>query len=392
MGNKNSRGTARGGKKKKGSQKETESNFPDLSAHNDHMAKCLTKEIYVQLYDKKTQKGYTVDHAIQTGVDNPGHPYIMTVGLTAGDEETYTLFAPLLNPIIEARHPGFNLNKDKQKTDLDASHLNAGKFDENYVLSTRVRTGRSIRGFGLPPLIDRAERREVERIITTALNGLVGELNGKYYSLSSMTDVEQDKLIEEHFLFDKPVSPLLVASGMARDWPDSRGIFHNNDKNFLVWINEEDHIRVISMETGGDLPSVFARFCKGLQEVENLIKSFEEGYQFMYSETLGYLLTCPSNLGTGLRAGVHVKLPKLSAHASWKAILEALRLQSRGTGGVDTGSSEGTWDISNRDRLGPSEVELAQLMWDGVNKLIELEKKLEKGESIDADVEALKKK
>jgi len=42
---------------------------------------------------------------------------------------------------------------------------------------------------------------------------------------------------------------------------------HNNDKNFLVWINEEDHCRIISMEQGGNLKGTFARFCRGLKEV-----------------------------------------------------------------------------------------------------------------------------
>ena len=60
-----------------------------------------------------------------------------------------------------------------------------------------------------------------------------------------MTEEVQDKLIEEHFLFDKPVSPLLTSAGMARDWPDARGIWHNDAKNFLVWINEEDHSRQV---------------------------------------------------------------------------------------------------------------------------------------------------
>lgn len=52
-----------------------------------------------------------------------------------------------------------------------------------------------------------------------------------------MTEEEQQQLIDDHFLFDKPVSPLLLASGMARDWPDARGIWHNDPKNFLVWVN-----------------------------------------------------------------------------------------------------------------------------------------------------------
>ncbi len=68
-------------------------------------------------------------------------------------------------------------------------------------------------------------------------------------------------------MFDKPVSPLLTCAGMARDWPDARGIWHNDNKTFLVWINEEDHTRVISMQKGGDMEAVFTRFCVGLKQV-----------------------------------------------------------------------------------------------------------------------------
>ena len=85
-----------------------------------------------------------------------------------------------------------------------------------------------------------------------------------------MTEKEQEQLIEDHFLFDKPVSPLLTCAGMARDWPDARGIWHNEKKNFLVWINEEDHTRMISMETGGDMAAVFERFCTGLNKVTSI--------------------------------------------------------------------------------------------------------------------------
>ena len=58
--------------------------------------------------------------------------------------------------------------------------------------------------------------------------------SGKYYALGEMSEKEQDQLIDDHFLFDKPVSPLLTCAGMARDWPDGRGIWHNDNKNFLV--------------------------------------------------------------------------------------------------------------------------------------------------------------
>lgn len=68
-----------------------------------------------------------------------------------------------------------------------------------------------------------------------------------------MTEEEQQQLIDDHFLFDKPVSPLLLASGMARDWPDARGIWHNDPKNFLVWVN----IRLILCKYGCEMHQKF---------------------------------------------------------------------------------------------------------------------------------------
>uniref|UniRef100_A0A9J8CF06 creatine kinase n=1 Tax=Cyprinus carpio carpio TaxID=630221 RepID=A0A9J8CF06_CYPCA len=391
--------------------------YPDLTKHNNHMAKVLTKEMYGKLRDKQTPTGFTVDDVIQTGVDNPGHPFIMTVGCVAGDEESYEVFKDLLDPVISDRHNGYKAT-DKHKTDLNFENLKGGDdLDPNYVLSSRVRTGRSIKGYALPPHNSRGERRAVEKLSVEALNSLDGEFKGKYYPLKSMTDAEQEQLIADHFLFDKPVSPLLLAAGMARDWPDARGIWHNENKTFLVWVNEEDHLRVISMQQGGNMKEVFKRFCVGLQrvwrtctqmhihrplflpsvcehvyvllqQIEEIFKKHNHG--FMWNEHLGFILTCPSNLGTGLRGGVHVKLPKLSTHPKFEEILTRLRLQKRGTGGVDTASVGGVFDISNADRIGSSEVEQVQCVVDGVKLMIEMEKKLEKGESIDSMIPAQK--
>ena len=356
------------------------SSYPDLTQHNNWMAKCLSKEIYDELSELKTSSGYTLDYAIQTGVDNPGHPFIMTVGCVAGDEESYKTFSKLFDPLIEKRHGGHK-KTDRHKTDLNPSNLiGDAKFDQNYVASCRVRTGRNIQGIALPPWCTRAERRAVERVVTQALDKLEGPLKGKYYSLKSMTEEDQNQLINDHFLFDKPVSPLLLSSRMARDWPDARGIWHSESKNFLVWVNEEDHIRVISMQKGGDMREVFQRFCTGLNKVEAAIKA--SGHDFMWNEHLGFILTCPSNLGTGLRAGVHLKIPLLSQRVEFDPILSKLRLQKRGTGGVDTASVGGVFDISNLDRLGSSEVHQVQGVVDGVKLLIVLEKLLETGNCV----------
>ena len=73
--------------------------------------------------------------------------------------------------------------------------LRGANFDEKYVLSSRVRTGRSIRGLSLPPACSRAERRETERVVVEALDQLEGEFKGRYFPLSKMTDEEQEQLI-----------------------------------------------------------------------------------------------------------------------------------------------------------------------------------------------------
>eukprot|EP00061_Rhincodon_typus_P014921 g42305.t1 len=136
------------------------------------MASCLTPAIYAKLRDKTTSNGWTLDQCIQTGVDNPGHPFIKTVGMVAGDEESYEVFADIFDPVIMERHNGYDPKTMKHPTDLDASKIRNGQLDENYVLSSRVRTGRSIRGLSLPPACSRAERREVERVTVEALAGL----------------------------------------------------------------------------------------------------------------------------------------------------------------------------------------------------------------------------
>merc|ERR1719291_491199 len=116
---------------------------------------------------------------------------------------------------------------------------------------------------------------------------------------------------------------------------------------------EEDHLRIVSMqgvrekptEEGKNIKEVTARFIRACDEVQKVLKA--EGSDFMHNDHLGWVLTCPSNLGTGLRAGTMVKLPNVSGRADFKEVLAKMGLQARGTGGVDSASTGGTWDISN---------------------------------------------
>ena len=103
----------------------------------------------------------------------------MTVGAVAGDEDSYETFAEFFDPLIEARHGGYKKD-DMHTTDLNAHGLVMDEpFDPDYVFSVRVRTGRSIRGYALPPWCSRAERRKVESISVQALDRFDGDLKGE---------------------------------------------------------------------------------------------------------------------------------------------------------------------------------------------------------------------
>jgi len=102
-------------------------------------------------------------------------------------------------------------------------------------------------------------------------------------------------------------------------------------------------------------------------------------------------LTCPSNLGTGLRAGTMITVPKISGREDFKKLMGAMGLQARGTGGVDSASTGGTWDISNADRIGKGEVDLVNILIEGAAQLVKWETALDAGgkdEEVEKEIKA----
>merc|ERR1712057_88909 len=116
--------------------------MPDLSKHSNFMAEFLVANpgVYDALKGKTTKGGISLAQCMKTGVDNPGHPHIKTVGLVACDEESYDTFKELFDPVIENRHPGYKTG-DKQPTNMDISKISDTDIDpyDKYVLTTRVR-------------------------------------------------------------------------------------------------------------------------------------------------------------------------------------------------------------------------------------------------------------
>merc|ERR1712083_1157206 len=348
--------------------------FPDIKSKHSLTAKHVTAEKWAKLGDHVTKtSGFTLAKAIACAVDFDNQH----CGIYAGDEDSYIDFADVFDPLICEYH---GLPADfKHTSDMDVSKINGNIKPEVPVHSVRIRVGRSIQGFGLSPGITKEQRVGVENLMKGAFSKFGGDLAGNYYALTGMDEKVRQQLVDDHFLFMSG-DPNLKVAGMERDWPEGRGIFHNEAKTFLVWINEEDQLRIISMQKGGDVRGVFERLARGIKTVQDSVKA-ECGKEFLLSPKFGYIHSCPTNLGTGMRASVHVDLPGWTKDSvdKLKERCEALCLQPRGTRGESGGQTGHTYDISNKHRLGYSEVQLVQTMIDGVNTLwkedLELQKK-----------------
>jgi len=348
--------------------------FPNIKSTHSLVAKHVTKEKWDKLGGITTKtSGFTLAKAIACAVEFDNQH----CGIYAGDEDSYIDFADVFDPLICEYH---GLPADfKHTSDMDVSKIQGNINPEVPVHSVRIRVGRSIQGFGLSPGITKDQRVGVENLMKNAFPKFSGDLAGNYYGLTGMDEKVRQQLVDDHFLFMSG-DPNLKVAGMERDWPEGRGIFHNDAKTFLVWVNEEDQLRIISMEKGGDVKGVFERLARGIKTVQDSVKA-ESGKDFQISPKFGYIHSCPTNLGTGMRASVHVDLPGYTKEGVdvLKKRCEELAVQPRGTRGESGGQTGHTYDISNKHRLGYSEVQLVQTMIDGVNTLykedLELQKK-----------------
>jgi len=344
------------------------------------MSKYLTPEVKAALVNAQSSSGAKLADIIRSGTENPDS----SCGLYASDMDSYEVFAPLFDPIIQAYH-GLPPTEDHKARDLDAKNLGSlADLDpnNNRILSSRVRTARNLAKYPLTPGIQKQQRLDLEtEVKNILLANLTEDLSGEYVSLASMDKPTKEKLIAEHMLFQEG-DRFMASANINGNWPEGRGVFFSKDRRLLVWINEEDHMRVIAMQKGGNLAESFAHLSRALSELEKSLK-------FAWTKHLGFITACPTNLGTTMRASVHIKLPLLSAlpenhkmfdgAKNFKDLCKNLKLSVRGTDG-ETFSKEdngGVFDISNKARLGFSETELVKLLYKGLELLIAKEKQLE---------------
>merc|ERR1712106_146020 len=259
--------------------------FPVIKSTGSLVATHVTKERWDKLKNVETKTcGFTLAKACACAIEFDNQH----CGIYAGDWDSYKDFADVFDPIIQEYH-GISAT-DKHTSDMDVNKVTGNIDSAAPVHSTRIRVGRSIDAFGLSP--------GITKLMSSALSKLTGDLAGSYYPLTGMDETIRQQLVDDPFLFVNGDRNLTVA-GMERDWPEGRGIFHNAAKTFLLWVNEEDQTRIISMQQGGDVKGVFERLARGIAAVDASVKA-ESGKDFQISPKFGYIHSCPTNLGTGM--------------------------------------------------------------------------------------------
>lgn len=208
------------------------------------------------------------------------------------------------------------------------------------ILMTRVRLARNLAGFTFPNHSPGEVREEVFELCRGPVSAAGGMDDSSAFRISELSELERKILVERH----------LVSRELIENEAGS-GVIINADQSCAVMINEEDHLRMQSMLSGFHLEKVW-------KTVNQLDDSLEERLDYAYSEELGFLTACPSNVGTGLRASVMMHLPGLVITKHMEKVIRAVNqigLAVRGWLGEGSDASGSIFQISNQQTLGESE-------------------------------------
>ena len=162
------------------------------------LMKHLSRQIWHQLKDKQDKFGFTFRQAIFSGCKNTDSG----IGCYAGSHDSYRVFAPFFDKIVQDYH---GHGKDaKHQSNMDASQLKCPPFPEEdaaMIVSTRIRVGRNLADYPLGPALTKEQRLEVMNKVVQAVQTFTGDLKGTFYPIQGMDKDTQTKLIEDHFLF-----------------------------------------------------------------------------------------------------------------------------------------------------------------------------------------------
>lgn len=248
----------------------------------------------------------------------------------------------LITPLIEAK----------------AELTDGGLAPEPIVLSTRIRLARNLAEEAFPGWADSSQRSAILDRCFDNLSPQTALKQGLFLKMEDLTDLEKQVLVERRL-----VSRELVES------PDGTGVFISPSQRLVIMINEEDHLRMQSMRSGFN-------FRKAWEEIDAVDTSIEDCLDYAFSDEMGYLTACPTNVGTGLRASAMLHLPGLVMRQHMEKVVRMvnqLGLAVRGSLGEGSEATGSIFQISNQQTLGESEEQILKRLINILHAIIEQE-------------------
>ena len=205
------------------------------------------------------------------------------------------------------------------------------------VVSTRIRLARNLSDIPFPNRMTVAQKLELSDKVCEIAKKI---MDFQRIDMKNLTQIQAVSLVEQHL-----VSPEFITD------TEGKTLLLSNDKSVSIMINEEDHLRIQVIKGGLSLTQAYAI-------ADELDNKLSEKLNFAFSEKLGYLTQCPTNLGTGMRASLMLHLPALKKSRALSKIasnLSKLGLTIRGIYGENSDSVGDMYQLSNQVSLGISE-------------------------------------
>ncbi|MBW4827801.1 MAG: protein arginine kinase [Clostridiaceae bacterium] len=239
--------------------------------------------------------------------------------------------------------------------------LNDEGLEDDVVISSRIRIARNIEGIRFPQSTNNEEAEKITKNILEAVKNSNKNANYKFFEIGRLSSLDKNVLIEKHL-----ISPNLIQK------PDMSSFLLRDDEKVTIMINEEDHLRLQILLPGLNLEEGW-KLCSSIDD------ELEEYLDYAFDERFGYLTSCPTNTGTGLRASVMLHLPSLVLTGYANNIFQAVSqigLTVRGLYGEGTKALGNIFQISNQTTLGETEEEIIQKLKNVVIQIINKEREI----------------
>lgn len=226
--------------------------------------------------------------------------------------------------------------------------------------SSRIRLARNLRDIPFPERLSEDQAGEVAATVSRALHEIEAGKKWHDLDLQSIDPLHRQALVERH----------LVSREMTADRPHAT-LLVRDDERLGVLVNEEDHMRIQALRPGSDL-------CEAYAEAADLADRLEAKLPIAVSPRYGYLTSCPTNVGTGMRASVMLHLPALGRADLLPKLVQTLSRSGftlRGYNGEGSRSEGDLYQISNQVTLGRAENDIIRDLNDITEQVIASENK-----------------